>query len=103
MSAGSKPSHVHPASIAALNNVGIDASTHSSKGLDDIPQDRVRWVITLCAEEVCPIFPGDVLKLHWPMPDPAAISGTDQLSAFESVRDQIQAKLTELFAAWPPS
>ena len=57
-SAGSSPASVHPQAIRVLKEIGIDISGHRSKGLDSIGTGSVDAVITLCAEEVCPVFPG---------------------------------------------
>ena len=49
-------------------------------------------VITLCQEEVCPMFLAKkVIHHHWPTPDPAGIVGEDedQIEGFRKVRDQI--------------
>ncbi len=100
-SAGSAPSRINPYAVRALAAVDIDADGQHSKGVDDIPQDRIRWVITLCAEEVCPVFSGDVERIHWPHPDPADATGTDAdiLASFVSVRDAIRVKLARFFDA----
>ena len=99
-SAGSQPGRLHPLAVAVLEEVGIDISHHHSKTLNEIPADRIAKVITLCAEEVCPIFPGDVEILHWPMTDPAALEGSkaETLARFRSTRDAIGTRLSELFA-----
>lgn len=90
-SAGSRPSHVNPLAIQAMREVGIDLSTHTSKSVDSIDPASVDTVITLCAEEVCPVFLGNVQRLHWPIPDP---DGT--LESFRAARDAIRAKLETL-------
>ncbi|MGD2151750.1 MAG: hypothetical protein PVG79_00690 [Gemmatimonadales bacterium] len=56
-------------------------------------------VITLCAEEVCPAWLGYAHRLHWPLPDPAAATGSDDevLGAFRSVRDELSRRLVALF------
>lgn len=94
-SAGSAPTRINPFAIQAMNEIGIDISGQHSKSVDDIDRTRIQTVITLCAEEVCPVFPGPVEKLHWPFEDPAAATGSDQdkLAAFCRVRDQIRARL----------
>jgi arsenate reductase len=99
MSAGSEPTQVNPFAVQAMADEGIDISGASSKSVDDIPQQRVKTVITLCAEEVCPVFPGRVERLHWPFEDPAAVEGSDaeKLASFRRVRDQIREKLVEYF------
>ncbi len=74
-SAGSAPSRVHPVAVQALAEIGIDASAQRSKSVDEIDRTTVDTVITLCAEEVCPLFLGAARRLHWPLPDPAGRFG----------------------------
>jgi len=102
-SAGSAPTQVNPHAAAAMAEIGIDLSDHRSKRIDEVPTARVRTVITLCAEEVCPVFPGDVRRLHWPLDDPAAATGSEAevLAVFRRVRDQIRARLLEYFSEPP--
>jgi thioredoxin type arsenate reductase len=102
-SAGSEPGAVNPLAVRALAEAGVDASGQRSKGLDAIPLDEIDLVVTLCAEEVCPLFPRPVRKLHWPLPDPARAEGTDEqrLAAFRAVRDELAARLPALFATRP--
>ena len=77
-SAGSSPSKVNPLAIRAMEEMGIDISSHWSKSVDDVEKERVQTAITLCAEEVCPVFPGQVERHHWPFEDPAAVKGTEE-------------------------
>ena len=97
-SAGSKPSRVNPLAIAALNEVGIDISGQRSKSVESIDPATVETVITLCAEEVCPVFLGKAERIHWPLPDPAGQDGTEeqQLQKFREVRDEIDRRLKSL-------
>ncbi len=74
-SAGSRPSKVNPFAIRALDELGIDIRGHHSKSVDDVDPSDVDAVITLCAEEVCPVFLGKALRVHWGLPDPAAGPG----------------------------
>ncbi|MFN0248404.1 MAG: arsenate reductase ArsC [Kofleriaceae bacterium] len=96
-SAGSKPSRVNPYAIDVMKEVGIDLASHSSKSVDDVDPANVDIVITLCAEEVCPVFLGSARRLHWPIPDPASDDpsfGRDELLArFRTARDTIRGKL----------
>lgn len=101
-SAGSVPSgKVNPYAIEVLKEKGIDISTHTSKAIDSLDKkflDNLDYVITLCAEEVCPIFISKARKLHWPHLDPAAISGTNEekLKAFRKTMVDIEQKIIEL-------
>lgn len=91
-SAGSQPSKVNPLAIEALKEVGIDISGHHSKSVDVLSPEflvNLDYVITLCAEEVCPVLLSNAKKLHWPHPDPA---GGD-IQKFRDVREMIKAKL----------
>jgi len=97
-SAGSKPSHVRPLAIKAMAELGIDISHHQSKSVNEINISDLDCVITLCAEEVCPVLPGKTKRLHWPIPDPAAKAGTDaeKLEAFREARGAIKSRLETL-------
>lgn len=95
-SAGSEPAILNPLAVAAMAEIGLDISGHYSKPIAAIDASVVGTVITLCAEEVCPVLPGAPRLLHWPFEDPAAKTGTrkDQLDAFRRVRDQIRERLS---------
>jgi thioredoxin type arsenate reductase len=90
-SAGNRPTSVRPEAIAVLKEIGIDISGHRSKAVTEIPAAEVDTVITLCAEEECPVFLGRVQRLHWGLPDPAAVIGSEEetLSPFRKVRDEL--------------
>lgn len=98
-SAGSRPSHVNPLALKALAEIGIDASGQRSKGVDQIPPDAVDVVVTLCAEEVCPVFLGKAERFHWALPDPAAVQGDEdaRLEAFRRIRDELRRRLEVVF------
>jgi arsenate reductase len=96
-SAGSKPSRVNPYAVAVMREVGVDLTTHSSKSVDTIDPTSIDTVITLCAEEVCPVFLGKARRLHWPIQDPASndptLSRDEMLTRFRSAREEIQGRL----------
>lgn len=98
-SAGSKPATLNPFAVKALAEVGIDISGHFSKSVSDLPPDDVDTVITLCAEEVCPVWLGKATRLHWGLPDPAHAGATDaeRLQAFREVRDELRRRLAVAF------
>ncbi len=102
LSAGSQPSKVNPYAIEALAELDIDISGHRSKSVDEIDAAALDLVVTLCAEEVCPVLPGGTRRLHWPIPDPAstdpALSPEDLRQRFRSARDQINARMKVLTA-----
>lgn len=95
-SAGSVPTKVNPLAIQALDEIGIDIRGQHSKSVDTIDPATVDLVITLCAEEVCPVFLGQAERLHWPLPDPAGAPQDEALDRFRDVRDEIARRITEL-------
>ncbi len=100
MSAGSEPSRVNPYAIEAMAEVGIDISTQRSKSVSEIDPSSIDLVVTFCAEEVCPVLPGRVRRLHWPIADPAStdpsLTPDDMRARFRSARDQIRARIEVL-------
>ncbi|HOU93367.1 MAG TPA: hypothetical protein PLU22_20080, partial [Polyangiaceae bacterium] len=54
-----------------------------------------------CAEEECPLFLGPARRLHWGLPDPAAVTGSEEerLDAFRKTRDELRRRLEALFAS----
>jgi arsenate reductase (thioredoxin) len=100
LSAGSRPAALHPLAVVAMQDIGIDISRQYSKAIEDIDIDHVDLVITLCAEEVCPILPGRVRLLHWPIADPAAYqagaSPEHMMNSFAIAREQIRVRIIEL-------
>ncbi len=97
-SAGSEPTRVRPEALTVLREIGIDATAQRSKGVDEVERP-IDAVITLCAEEVCPVWLEAATRIHWGLPDPAAVEGTDQerLDAFRAVRDELATRLAVLF------
>lgn len=97
LSAGSAPATVNPYAIEAMAEVGIGITAHRAKSVDEIDVRGVDLVITLCAEEVCPVLPGKVRRLHWPIADPASkdpnIPPDEMRRRFRAARDEIMERL----------
>ena len=94
-SAGSAPSRVNPLALRALAEIGVDASGQRSKSVGEIDRATVDTVITLCAEEVCPVYLGSVRRLHWPLPDPAGHDEDEEasLERFRTVRNELARRI----------
>jgi arsenate reductase len=97
-SAGSAPTSVRPEAVRVLAEEGIDISAQRSTGIDDV-DPSVDAVVTLCAEEVCPVWLGKAWRVHWGLADPATIEGdgATRLEAFRAVRDELTERLTVIF------
>ena len=102
-SAGSSPAgYVHPKAIAALSEIGIDISAHTSKHMNEFLDRDIETVITVCgnADQACPVFPGQMNRHHWPFDDPAHAEGSEDevMSQFRRVRDEIR-RVFDAYAA----
>lgn len=98
-SAGLKPSGVNPFTIQVLQEVGIDISDNTSKGVETyLGKTLFQYLITVCddADKNCPtVWPGVNQRMHWSFEDPAAFEGTDaeKLAKFRDIRDQIELRI----------
>ena len=102
-SAGSIPTgKINPNAVWAMNEIGIDISSQYSKSTEDLEKsfmDNLDFVITLCAEEVCPILNNNAKKIHWMNEDPANVNFSDKQSkaAFIKVRDNLYNLIKKFF------
>ena len=96
-SAGVSPRGVHPLTVRALAEIGIDISGAQSKSTDQFINERFDFVVTVCdrARATCPFFPGAHQQLHWGFDDPAEATGTEaqQLAVFRRVMLEIAGRL----------
>lgn len=95
MSAGVAPSFVRPKAVEAMSEVGIDISAHRSKSVDEFTGQNFDFIITVCgnANESCPVFPGEAIRIHQSFEDPPPETVGDygsRLENFRRVRDQIR-------------
>lgn len=101
-SAGSEPKSINPCAVEVMNEIGIDISKQFSKNCDQISPKFIvglDYIVTLCAEEVCPTMVAQKAKrIHWSFTDPSIPKPTreEQLEAFRVARDGIRAKIENL-------
>ena len=96
-SAGSHPSRVNPMAIETMKEVGIDISNHTSDPIDDYLHLEIDVVITVCdsAKQICPVFPGNAIHIHWRIEDPFQgwTFEKSQLDSFRDTREVIKKKI----------
>lgn len=97
-SAGSTPAGVNPLAVQAMSELSIDIGGQTSKSVTTIDPASIDVVVTLCADEVCPVYLGRK-KLHWPIADPStndpAMPREEVLERFRRARDEIYQRLVE--------
>jgi arsenate reductase len=81
-----------------MDEVGIDIRAQRSSGFANV-EGSVDLVVTLCQDEVCPVWLGATWRVHWELPDPAGTSAPEErrLSDFRGVRDELRRRLGVLF------
>ena len=95
-SAGTEASgKLNQKAVAAMKEIGIDISGHTSDSVTKYLGEEWDFVITVCggANESCPAFIGKVkTRLHIGFDDPSHAEGTDEFiwSEFIRVRDEIK-------------
>lgn len=91
-SAGSNPSgKINPGAIEAMMERGYDLSSHRSKSLNEISNEKFEYVITMGCGDECPWVPAKK-HIEWDIPDPRDM----EISGFRKVRDHIEEKVLEL-------
>jgi arsenate reductase len=105
-SAGTEPRVVHPLAIKAMQEIGIDISSQTAKGIEAFAnQPPMDLVVTVCdaAQETCPFFPNARSQVHWGFPDPSRVTGTEEerLAAFRHIRDLIATKINQWLSRQP--
>ena len=101
-SAGLEPGKLNPVVIEAMQEVGLDISGNTCDAIEDfLPRaNEFAYVVTVCDEtsaERCPIFPGNIKRLHWGFPDPSSLEGSteERLARTREIRDLIRARVEQ--------
>lgn len=98
-SAGSHPSgFIHPLAIESMRRLGVLMEGQTSKGWDEFSTMPLDAVITVCdsaAKEICPVWPGIPLCVHWSLPDPVQHPGSEfeRLQFAQRVAERLRMKI----------
>jgi arsenate reductase len=101
-SAGFEAGKLNPVVVEVMKEEGIDISGNRSKSVKEFLDSNATfdYVVTVCDAgnaQRCPIFPGDVKRLHWGFEDPSGLGGSheEKLAQTRVIRDQIEKKIIE--------
>jgi arsenate reductase len=97
VSAGLRPTAVHPLTRTVLNEIGIDDSKLHAKPIREfLGGTSIQYAIIVCepSEAECPhLFPFATRTLYWPFDDPTTAEGDLGLAKFRRVRDEIDTRI----------
>lgn len=104
-SAGVRAEGQNPVALAVMDEAGVDISGQQSTQLDASMLEWATLVVTLCAhaDASCPALPPGTGKIHWPLADPAAATGTEaqKLDIYRASRDDIERRVRGLIEEAP--
>lgn len=100
-SAGSNPvGAVNPCALETLSEKGHSTQGLRSKGVDEFEDSaEIDLVISVCdnAANDCAVWQKNIKRLHWSLPDPAAITcAVDRKKAFENTYDEMLSRIMQL-------
>lgn len=102
-SAGSDPSRLHPAAISVMEEWGIDISNQKSESIDNFIDNNFDIIITVCdnANQSCPVFPNEKIRLHWSIKDPFHGWSDNQegLPPYRIARDELKKRIDEFLSS----
>lgn len=102
-SAGIEAHGPNPRAIEAMAEAGVDIRDQESTRVTPALLTEAELVVTVCghADEHCPVLPPGIRRVHWPIPDPAKASGSEEAirARFRAVRDHIRSRVEALLGA----
>jgi len=108
-SAGSQPrGTVHPVALELLRQMKMPTEGLRSKSWDEFARPgapEFDFIFTVCdnaANETCPAYPGQAMRAHWGVADPALETGsqTDQWLAFREAFRELESRV-RIFTSLP--
>lgn len=93
-SAGVLPGLLNKRAVAIMAEVGVDISAQIPKHVDELKGIDFDYVVTVCdnAREQCPVFTGQVKRVHRLFSDPSFMDGSEEeiMAVFRKLRDDIK-------------
>lgn len=101
-SAGLEPGSLNPVVVELLKDDGIEIEGKPTRSAFDLHKQgrSFDYVIAVCdpeAKERCPLFPAEKQRLHWPFPDPSAVTGSfaEKLEQVRPIQQEIRTRVQE--------
>lgn len=101
-SAGTKKHGMNERAMKVMDEVNVDISAQYSKTVDELPNIKFDYVVTVCdaAKENCPYFPGGKVK-HVSFQDPPGLTKDmmdekEILDVYRRVREEIHESIKNI-------
>jgi amino-acid N-acetyltransferase len=99
-SAGATPGRADPLVKRVLSELSVDVADQHPKALDEVDTSDVQAILVVSQEDPTPPGLRGILRVHWPLVDPAAGGGTEaeRLARYRAVRNELRRRLIRVFA-----
>jgi N-acetylglutamate synthase-like GNAT family acetyltransferase/protein-tyrosine-phosphatase len=99
-SAGARRGRIDPVAQRVLAELSVDLADQHPRALDEVDASDVQAILVVSEEDPTPPALRGVLRVHWPLPDPAAAGGTEEekLARYRAVRNELRRRLIRVFA-----
>ena len=99
-SAAANRGRVDPLAKRVLAELSVNYADEHPKALDEVDTSDVQAILVVSEEDPTPPGLRGVLRVHWPLPDPAAEGGTgeEMLARYRAVRNELRRRLIRVFA-----
>jgi amino-acid N-acetyltransferase len=99
-SAGVSGGRVDPLAKRVLAEISVNLADAHPKALEEVDTSDVQAILVVSEEDPTPPALREVLRVHWPLPDPAAGGGSEEerLARYRAVRNELRRRLIRVFA-----
>jgi arsenate reductase len=99
-SAGVTRGAVDPLAVRVLDELSVASADLRARTLDEIDVTGVGAIVVLSEEDPTPPALHGVLRVHWPLADPARGGGSEEerIARYRAVRNELRRRLIRVFA-----
>ena len=99
-SAGVARGAVDPLAVRVLDELSVASADLRARTLDEIDSTGIGAILVLSEEDPTPPVLHGVLRVHWPLEDPARGGGSEEerVARYRAVRNELRRRLIRVFA-----
>jgi len=98
--AGTSGARLDPLARRVLAELSVDVADQHLRSLAEVDTSSVQAILVVSRDDPTPPALQGVLRVHWPLPDPAAAGGSEaeKLARYRAVRNELRRRLIRVFA-----